>query len=303
MHHVNNAVIMQTEQLGQIKALEEELRSSKARMVEMEQKMMEQDRVIAQLVGDNLDHLQDNMWLTAHINSSQEQMVQMEHRLGQVGSVVMGFLEGRLESLMEEEREEGTTESSSSGAKTSDASGDTPVDQGGDEDNEDSGVSLPESMRPDSPMPREEGLIAQMEREAEEAGLGGWFNRNPEDILESWSGANSDVLASQDRVQTTLLTTIGGRTLPNPVRVPDNIVHPAVLTSLMEGPIQPWQCLVWSDESPPRYSWDLPDDHTSRPGGILLQVGPLLIDLDGEYRGGGVVEEVEENEGEDASID
>ena len=102
---------------------------------------------------------------------------------------------------------------------------------------------------------------------------------------------------------TTLLTTIGGRTLPNPVRVPDNLVHPAVLTSLMEGPIQPWQCLVWSDESPPRYSWELPDDHTSRPGGILLQVGPSLIDIDGEYRGGGIEERVEENEGRDASIE
>ena len=102
---------------------------------------------------------------------------------------------------------------------------------------------------------------------------------------------------------TTLLTTIGGRTLPNPVRVPDNIVHPAVLTSLMEGPIRPWQCLVWSDASPPGYSRDLPEDHTSRPGGILLQVGPSSIDIDGEYRGGGVVEEVEENEGGDASID
>ena len=32
----------ETEQLGQIKALEEELRSSKAKMVEMEQKMTEQ---------------------------------------------------------------------------------------------------------------------------------------------------------------------------------------------------------------------------------------------------------------------
>ena len=76
-------------------------------------------------------------------------------------------------------------------------------------DNADTGVSPQESMRRDSPMLREEGLIAQMEREAEEAGLGGWFNRNPEDVLESWSGANSDASASQDRVQTTLLTTIG----------------------------------------------------------------------------------------------
>ena len=102
---------------------------------------------------------------------------------------------------------------------------------------------------------------------------------------------------------TTLLTTIGGRTLPNPVRVPDNIVHPAVLTSLMEGPIRPWQCLVWSEESPPRYSRALLDDHTSRPGGILLQVGPSVNDIDGEYRGGGVVEEVEGNEGGDASVE
>ena len=50
----------------------------------------------------------------------------------------------------------------------------------------------------------------EMEREATEAGLGGWFNRNLEDVPESWSGSNSDASASQDRVGTTLLTTIGG---------------------------------------------------------------------------------------------
>ena len=82
MHRANNAVIMQTEQLGQIKALEEELHSSRVKMVEMEQKVTEQDHVIAQLVGDNLDHLQDNMQLTAHINNSNEWLLQMEHRLG-----------------------------------------------------------------------------------------------------------------------------------------------------------------------------------------------------------------------------
>ena len=81
------------------------------------------------------------------------------------------------------------------------------------------------------------------------------------------------------------------------------MVHPAVLTSLMEGPVRPWQCLVCSEESPPRYSHALPDDHTSHPGGILLQVGPSLIDIDGEYRGGGELEEIEENEGGDASIE
>ena len=119
MHCSNNAVIMQTEQLGRIETLEEELRSSKVKVADMERKMMEQDRVIAQLVGDNLEHLQDNMRLTAHINSSTERMAQMEHRLGQVGSVMMGFLEGRMESLLEE-----TSESAgSSGSKGSDASG------------------------------------------------------------------------------------------------------------------------------------------------------------------------------------
>ena len=49
--------------------------------------------------------------------------------------------------------------------------------------------------------------------------------------------------------------------------------------------------------------WELPLDHTACLGGILLQIGPSLIDIDGEYRGGGVVEETEENEGGDASIE
>ena len=71
----------------------------------------------------------------------------------------------------------------------------------------------------------------------------------------------------------------------------------------MEGPIRPWQALVWAEHSPPPYSRDLPDLHTSRPGGVLLQIGPYYEDLDGEYRGGGVVEETEGNEGEDASVE
>ena len=44
MHRSNNAVIMQTEQLGRIEALEEELRSSRGKVADLEQKMMEQDR-------------------------------------------------------------------------------------------------------------------------------------------------------------------------------------------------------------------------------------------------------------------
>ena len=204
MHCVNNAVIMQTEQLGRIEALEEELCSSKAKMVELEQKMMEQDQVITQLVGDNLDHLQDNMCLTAHINSSQDWMAQLEHRLGQVGSVLMGMIEGAIER-------EGTMEELDLlEAGTLGVSDNDQDDQGGDAGNVDAGASTEESMRRDSPMPWEGGLIAEMEREAIEAGLGGWYNGNLEDVLESWSGSNSNTLASQDRVGTTLLTTIGG---------------------------------------------------------------------------------------------
>ena len=101
-------------------------------------------------------------------------------------------------------------ESSLLGARTSGASGDSPGDQGGDKDNVDTGASTGESMRRDSPMPQEGGLIVEMEREAMEAGLGGWFNGNLEDVPESWSGSNSSTSADQDRVRTTLLTTIGG---------------------------------------------------------------------------------------------
>ena len=46
-------------------------------------------------------------------------------------------------------------------------------------------------MRRDSPILPTQGLIVLMERDVEEAGLGGWFNGNPEDVLESWSGSNS----------------------------------------------------------------------------------------------------------------
>ena len=140
-------------------------------------------------MGDNLDHLQDNMWLTAHINSSQERMQQMEHRLGQVGSVLMGMIKGVMQ---------GNELLSSSGAGTLDASGNIPVVQGGVVDNVDAGASMEESTREDSLILQEGGLIAEMEREAEEAGLGGWFNGNPEDVPESWSGANSNASASQD---------------------------------------------------------------------------------------------------------
>ena len=122
-------------------------------------------------------------------------------------------------------------------AGTSDASGDDQDNQGGGAGSRDAGASLEGSTRVESPMPREGGLIMEMEREVIEAGAGGWFNGVDQEVLESWSGHNSIALASQDQVGMTLLTTIGGQTLPNPVRVPDNMMQPAVLRGLMEGPV------------------------------------------------------------------
>ena len=89
-------------------------------------------------------------------------------------------------------------EGSLSEAKTLGVSGDDWGDQGGDGDNGGTGVSLEGSMRAGSPMPWEGGLIMEMEREATEAGAGGWFNRMEQDVPESWSGCNSVALASQD---------------------------------------------------------------------------------------------------------
>ena len=113
----------------------------------------------------------------------------------------MGMIKGAIER-------EGLTDMSLLGSGGSAASGDEPEGPDGGEVNEDIGGSL-DLMRRDSPMPWETGLIVEMEREAMEAGAGGWYNGNPEEVPESWSGANSDASASQDRVRTTLLTTIG----------------------------------------------------------------------------------------------
>ena len=82
MHHANNMVIMQTSQLGQIKALEEKAHNLKV-------KLAEQDCIIANLVGDNLNHLQDNMRLMTHINSSQTKMVNLEHRVTELGELFL----------------------------------------------------------------------------------------------------------------------------------------------------------------------------------------------------------------------
>ena len=155
-------------------------------------------------------------------------MRQLEHRLRQVGSVLMGMIEGAIER-------EGL---SSLEVGMSDASGNDQDDQDGGTGSRDAGASLEGSTRVESLMPQEGGLITEMEREAMEAGVRGWFNGNLEDVLESWSGPNSNTSASQDRVGMTLLTTIGSQTLPNLVGVPDNMTQPAILRSLMEGPMR-----------------------------------------------------------------
>ena len=87
-------------------------------------------------------------------------------------------------------------EGSSSDPGTSDASGDGGDDQDGGEGSRDTGASLEGSTRVESPMSWEGGVIAEMEREATEAGAGGWFNGMPQEVMESWSGPNSDASAS-----------------------------------------------------------------------------------------------------------
>ena len=149
MHRVNNAVIIQTKQLGRIKTLEEKLLALEGHNQALEHKLEEQDHVIVNLVGDNLEHLQDNMRLTTHINSSETWMAQLEHQLGQVGSVLMGMIEGVIEREGLDSLEAGT----------SGASGDDQDDQGGDAGSGDAGASLEGSMRVESPMPQEGGLI------------------------------------------------------------------------------------------------------------------------------------------------
>ena len=70
----------------------------------------------------------------------------------------------------------------------------------------------------------------------------------------------------------------------------------------MEGPVRPWQCLVWSEASPPPYARNPPLLHTLGPSHVLLQIGLHYVDIDGEYRGGEVGGE-NENEGGGASIE
>ena len=119
--------------------------------------------------------VQDNMCLTMHINSMSMRLAQIEEQLGQVGAIVLGIARGALEGLS-------TDEEDSPGAGTLDVSGGELGNQGGDKDNGDDGVSPEGSTRVGSPLSQVGGLITEMEREATEAGAGGWFNGNLEDV-------------------------------------------------------------------------------------------------------------------------
>ena len=55
--------------------------------------------------------------------------------------------------------------------------------------------------------------------------------------------------------------------------------------------------------SPLVYSEDLPPLHTTGPSYMLLQVGPYYEDIDGEYCGGMLEEEENENEGRAESVE
>ena len=67
-------------------------------------------------------------------------------------------------------------------------------------------------------------MVEQMEEEVREADLGGWFNGMDQGLPESWSGPNSNGSELQDGIRMTLLTTIGGQTLSNLVRVLNSVI-------------------------------------------------------------------------------
>ena len=66
-----------------------------------------------------------------------------------------------------------------------------------------------------------------------------------------------------------------------------------MLIPLMEGPIQPYQCLIWANQGdPPEYKADLIPSYCRWASHTLVQIGLLHEDLEGEYVG--VVEEERE---------
>ena len=60
---------------------------------------------------------------------------------------------------------------------------------------------------------------------------------------------------------------------------------------------------MWAKGSPPLYSCDIHLYHTSGPSHVLLQIRPSYVDINGEYWGGGTVEEEGDNEGGGVSVE
>ena len=61
---------MQMSQLGQIEVLEEKVHALDGHVQDLKHKLAEQDHIIANLVGDNLNHLQNKMSLRVDITST-----------------------------------------------------------------------------------------------------------------------------------------------------------------------------------------------------------------------------------------
>ena len=74
--------IMQMLQLGQIKVLEEKVHTLDGHVQDLEHKLTKQDHIITNLVGDNLDHLQDKMSLRTDITRLQVTIEQLKQQLG-----------------------------------------------------------------------------------------------------------------------------------------------------------------------------------------------------------------------------
>ena len=78
IRHTSNIYVMQTSQLGQIEVLEEKVHALDRCVQDLEHKLTKQDCIIANLVGDNLNHLQDKMSLRADITRLQMDCERLE---------------------------------------------------------------------------------------------------------------------------------------------------------------------------------------------------------------------------------
>ena len=70
------------------------------------------------------------------------------------------------------------------------------------------------------------------------------------------------------------------------VRVPNSIIPDSILIPLIEGPLQPYQCMIWANQGdPPEYKEDLTPLFHHQALHTLIQIGPHFKDIDGEYAG------------------